>query len=393
MKIVVLGGAGAMGRGVVRDLFTSAPEATIVVADRNIEAARAEAASYRSERVIAVEADASSVERLVPALRGADVCVNSTIHDLNLRVMQSCIEARCHYNDLGGLFFVAREQYKMRDAFSRAGLSAVLGIGSSPGTTNMLARYAADRLDTISKANARCAFTGASMINGVFVPPYAMQTLIEEYAVPPPELLDGEWRTVPPCSGEEMIDFFEPLGKVKCHYTLHSEPFQFATSFAEKGIREATFKLGPPRELDETARLIVALGFAEKDEVDVDGSRISPRRFMAAMVQRQIAAKLKDTKIEIETFNVLRAEVEGTKDGARTTYLVDAIAHPHPEWPDIVDSATSIPPSICAQMQARGLVKPGAAFPETALPVDRYFRELTKRPGTTLRVTQRAALI
>ncbi len=381
-----------MGRGAVRDLYTSAPEAQIVIADRNVEAARREAATYPGGRVAAVEADASSSAALVPILRGADVCINCTIHDLNLRVMAACLEARCHYNDLGGLFFIAREQHKLDGDFRKAGLSAVLGIGSSPGTINMLARYAVDRLDTVARANARCGFTGACEINGVFVPPYALQTLLEEYSVPPPELLDGDWKTVPACSGEEEIDFFEPLGRIRCHYTLHSEPYQFATSFAAKGIREATFKLGPPPELSERAKLMVALGFDRKDTVSFAGAGISPLHFLTFMVQSQIESRLRGVEIKVETVNVLRADVSGTKDGRPVSYLVDAVCLPHPEWPDVVDSATSIPPSICAQMQARGEVPAGAAFPETMLPLERYLQEIVKRPGTTLRVTRRSAM-
>lgn len=381
-----------MGRGAVRDLYTSAPEAQIVIADRNVEAARREAAAYAGGRVMAVEADASSSATLVPILRGADVCINCTIHDLNLRVMAACLEARCHYNDLGGLFFVAREQRKLDDDFRKAGLSAVLGIGSSPGTINMLARYGVDRLDAVAKANARCGFTGACDINGVFVPPYALQTLLEEYSVPPPEFLGGEWKTVPACSGEEEIDFFEPLGRVKCHYTLHSEPYQFATSFAPKGIQEATFKLGPPPALSERAKLMVALGFDRKEKMGFAGTGISPLQFLNFMVQSQIETKLRGVEIKVETVNVLRAEVVGTKDGRPVSYLVDAVCLPHPEWPDVMDSATSIPPSIAAQMQARGEVPAGAAFPETMLPLERYLQEIVKRPGTTLRVTRCSAM-
>lgn len=392
MKIVVLGGAGAMGRGTVRDLFSTAPDAQIVIADRNVEAARREAAAYDGGRVTAVEADATDPKKLAAVIRGADCCINSTIYELNLRVMEACLDAHCHYNDLGGLFFMTQKQYQMRDDFRKAGLSAVLGIGSSPGTINMLARYAADRLDTISKANARCAFTGACDINGVFVPPYALQTLLEEYSVPPPELIDGGWREVPACSGEEEIDFFDPLGKVVCHFTLHSEPFQFATSFAEKGIREATFKLGAPRDLSQKAKLLVALGLQNKATVRVDGAEVSPLRFLSFMVQTQIESRLRDVEIKVDTVNVLRAEVGGTRNGRAMTYLVDAVCLPYPEWPDVVDSATSIPPSICAQMQARGVIPAGAGFPETQIPVSRYFQELTRRPGTTLRVTRRSEI-
>jgi len=381
-----------MGRGCVRDLVTSAPDAEVVIADRNIDAARKEASAYPQGRVGAVQADATDVTSLARILHGADVCVNGTIHDLNVVVMQACLEARCHYNDLGGLFFMTKKQLPLDADFKKAGRSAVLGIGSTPGTMNVLARYAVDRLDTVTAANAICAFTGTSDVNGVFVPPYAIQTILEEFSVPPPEFIDGEWKEVPPCSGEEEIDFFEPLGKVTCHYTLHSEPIQFATSFKDKGIREATFKLGAPRQLVEEAKLMVKLGFARRDTVTYAGHEISPMGFLSFMIQSQIDAKLKNVEVELDVFNVLRADVSGTIAGRPTRFLVDALCTPHPDWPDIADAATSIPPSICAQMQARGEVPSGAAGAELMLPVQAYFRELLKRPGTTLRVTRQSGM-
>ncbi len=390
MKIVVLGGAGAMGRGVVRDLMTSSPEAHVIIADRNIDAAQREAACYAPGRIGAVQADATNVTGLVKILDGADVCINCTIHDLNLVVMQACLEARCHYNDLGGLFFMTRRQVLLDGDFKKVGRSAVLGIGSTPGTMNVLARYAVDKLDTVTSANAICAFTGTSDVNGVFVPPYAIQTILEEFSVSPPEFLNGEWKEVPACSGVEEIDFFEPLGKVTCHYTLHSEPFQFATSFREKGIREATFKLGAPKQLVDEASLMVKLGFAQREKISYAGHEFSPMSLLSFMIQSQIDAKLRDVEVKLDVFNVLRADVAGTIGGHPVHYLVDAICTPHPDWPDIADAATSIPPSICAQMQARGEVPAGAAGAEVMLPVKPYFYELLKRPGTTIRVTRRS---
>ncbi|MEW6367612.1 MAG: saccharopine dehydrogenase NADP-binding domain-containing protein [Acidobacteriota bacterium] len=390
MKIVVLGGAGAMGRGVVRDLVTSAPGVDVVVADRNVDAAIREAGCYQPGRVEAIQADATNTSGLARILSGADVCVNCTIHDLNLAVMEACLSARCHYNDLGGLFFMTRKQVALDADFKRAGLSAVLGIGSTPGTMNVLARYAADRLDTVISANALCAFTGTSDVNGVFVPPYALQTILEEFSVPPPEFIDGEWKEVLPCSGTEEVDFFEPLGKVRCHYTLHSEPFHFATSFREKGIREATFKLGAPKQLVDEATLLVKLGFARRDKITYAGHEISPMGFLSFMVQSQIEENLRGVEVKLDVFNVLRADVAGKIAGRPVRYLVDALCTPRPDWPDIADAATSIPPSICAQMQAHGTVPAGAAGAEVMLPVDAYFRELLRRPGTTIRVTRRS---
>ena len=80
------------------------------------------------------------------ALRGASACVNCVDYRLNLEVMRGCLAAGAHYVDLGGLFHMTRRQLELDADFRGAGLTALLGMGSAPGKTNLLARAAAARL-------------------------------------------------------------------------------------------------------------------------------------------------------------------------------------------------------------------------------------------------------
>ena len=72
--------------------------------------------------------------------------VNSASYRINLDAMQACLDAGCHYIDLGGLYHVTGKQLELHDDFERAGLVAVLGIGSAPGKTNLMALAAVRRL-------------------------------------------------------------------------------------------------------------------------------------------------------------------------------------------------------------------------------------------------------
>ena len=76
---------------------------------------------------------------------GSDACANATIQHLNLTVMEAFLKTGVHYTDMGGLFFITRKQLELHDHFKEAGVSAVLGLGSTPGVPNIQARYAADR--------------------------------------------------------------------------------------------------------------------------------------------------------------------------------------------------------------------------------------------------------
>src|ERR1051325_7500534 len=99
-NFVVLGGVGAIGRVVVRDLFESHPRNRILIADYNEKAAREYARSFRSKRVTAAFADARKVEQIARILRGHAVVISCTQHDFNVNVMRAALAAKVHYVDL-----------------------------------------------------------------------------------------------------------------------------------------------------------------------------------------------------------------------------------------------------------------------------------------------------
>ena len=83
--IAVLGGAGAMGRIVVRDLAETAPRGVdIVLADRDLRGARDVTASL-PRAVLVVATDAGNPVATARALSGASVIINACHHDFNLQ--------------------------------------------------------------------------------------------------------------------------------------------------------------------------------------------------------------------------------------------------------------------------------------------------------------------
>ena len=62
-----------------------------------------------------------------------EVLVNSAAYRINLAAMRACLDAGCHYMDLGGLYHVTAEQLKLSAEFEQRGRLALLGIGSAPG--------------------------------------------------------------------------------------------------------------------------------------------------------------------------------------------------------------------------------------------------------------------
>jgi lysine 6-dehydrogenase len=56
--------------------------------------------------------------------------------------MRGALAAGAHYVDLGGLYHVTRLQLELDGQFRERGQGALLGMGSAPGKTNLLASAA-----------------------------------------------------------------------------------------------------------------------------------------------------------------------------------------------------------------------------------------------------------
>ncbi|PYR61339.1 MAG: hypothetical protein DMF85_02520 [Acidobacteria bacterium] len=172
-RIVVVGGAGAMGRIAIRDLVETAPAGVeIVLADRDARVAR-EVARPFGGRVRVIDADARNVRRTARALDGASVVINACHHTLNLDVMHAALAARCHYVDLGGLFHVTREQLRLHATFRRATLTAVGSRDPRRGRddrSRAAARAVADRDVVFTRYRARRSVGAGRGVHGRAVP-------------------------------------------------------------------------------------------------------------------------------------------------------------------------------------------------------------------------------
>jgi saccharopine dehydrogenase-like NADP-dependent oxidoreductase len=224
--IAVLGAAGIVGRNVVRFL----EEWDIPVARRDARLAGEE------------QLDADDPGRVAAALHASSVCVNCVDYRLNLQVMEGALRAGAHYVDLGGLFHVTRRQLELDERFRNAGLTAILGLGSAPGKTNLLARAAVQRLGSKPRSLEIWAATrDPAASDHPFPAPYSVRTLLDELRMNPVVLTAGALREVPPLSGSAERDFPQPVGRATGIYTLHSELATLPTVFPS--LREASFRL------------------------------------------------------------------------------------------------------------------------------------------------------
>ena len=386
MKIVVLGGAGLMGRIAVKDLAASRGPQQVVIADKDVNLARkvADLLPQGRSKISIVQTDVTDHRILVDTLRGADAVLNAVHYYFNLDVMRACLEVGAHYTDLGGLFHLTRKQLELHDEFAKAGITAVLCMGSAPGVPNVQARYAADRLDTVEAIriyDGILPLTGKDVRFG-----YAIPTIIDELVMPPMVFRDGEFAAAEPLSGTEDYWFEPPVGLLRCHLSLHSEVATLPVTFKDKGIRECFFKInywGMSPEAFAKVKLLADLGFAGSEPVEVKGTPVKPRDLLVTLLADYIPpldAFVQEAADPTRWTKEIVTEISGTKGGKPITYRMGTLT-------PLGSLPTGVAPSIAAQWLAAGRVPtPGVFAPEVALDPVPFFAELAER-GIITRAT------
>ena len=372
MKILVLGGAGAMAQVTIRDLLENKTVERVGVADLHLERAEAASRSLRDERTVALAADARDTAQLAKIMREWDVVINSTWYELNLHVMQAAISAGIHYLDLGGLYHMTKRQLELDGAAKDSDVTCVLGMGSTPGTMNVMGAYVAGKMDSIDTLKLR---SGSRVVKGGggFQVPYAIRTLLDEFTVPPIIFRDGKIQEIPALSDKESFVLPEPIGIVEGYYTIHSElatmPFTLG-----KGIENMDFIVAYPPEFTKSIALLAQLGLTNKKPVKVKGQDIIPYDVLTSVVD----SVPKPSNVELDV-DCQRVEAFGKRDGKPFTICVDAVSVPNERW-NIGGGTvgTGTPPSIIAQWLASGrITKTGTLPPELCVEPSGFLKELT----------------
>lgn len=382
MRIVILGGAGIIGRAIAKDLAEDRGVGEIVVADLDLDGAKKVASELNRPGVTAERIDVSDNAQLVRLIKGAGAVINSVQYYFNLPVMKACLEARTHYVDLGGLFHVTRRQLELDGDYAKAGLTAVLGLGSCPGIANIQARTVADRLDTVESIRV---YNGSTPDQGDSLAwAYSIQTIFDEITQPPIIYRDGQFRETAPLGEEELFRFQEPIGVSKVHLSLHSEVATLPLSYAAKGIRECFFKIsffGYSEKALRQLQFLADLGLAGTEAIEVRGAKVRPRDVLVETLKR--APQVERTKSL--GFKDIVTEIRGIKAGKPVTGTVETTAHPHAEWG--LSGGTLLvasPPAIVARRLAEGKIATvGVKPPEQAVEAAPFFKDLEARGAKT----------
>ncbi len=374
-KIIVLGGAGTMGSEAVK-LLLERTDAEITVADASVKGLKRVEAEL-GKKVKTAGADVNDKESLVKLLKGADVVISTVgpFYKYAAAVIKAAIEARVNMVDIDDDFDATKDSLELDEAARKAGIAAIIGMGASPGVTNLIAKLGAGRLDRTDDIRL---YWGESAIDPTGSA--AMMHWFHITAEKVPVFIDGKWVEQQGFTQPEVIEFMPPVGKLEVVLTGHPEPVSLPRYI--KGVKNVSIKgaLYPPKMM-ELYRWLIDTGFGSNEQFKVNDEVSMPFRELAVRIIRSMPRFAPDYFKDVlddalgkyeacaGTFKIV---VSGKKGDSQVSITYDLMANN-------VAHSTALPAVIAALALMDGKVKhSGVMAPEGALDAGMFFETLSK---------------
>lgn len=364
MKVLVVGGTGGMGQGVARDLIKQERIETVTLGDINIDPGRVQEKLKASPKVSLVKIDVNDHAGMVAAIRAADVVVNCAgpFYKTAVAVARAAVEAKVNYIDICDDYEAAQILFAsdIDAAAKAAGITVLTGMGSDPGTNNVLVKWYADRLDRVDEIYLYWVVSIAELAGAAW--DHSLHMVLGRI----PQYIDGQLVEVDGGGGEEIEHFLEPLGECLISYVGHPQPITIPKYI--QGVKTVVIKGALiPVWVDRLIKEQKAMGLLANEPVDVRGNKVVPY---------DLALKLWDTipqdRDNGPQASGLKVIVKGERQGKQVTYTADIVGRMAP--------GTGLPASIAALMMDAGKVTvKGVVAPEGCIDPDMFLSELLKR--------------
>ncbi len=152
MRVLALGGCGEMGSYTVKTLLNFGFCEKIIIADINEEKARSYAHAIGKPASWA-RVDVSDMDSLKNVMKDVDVVVNTIgpYYRFGVNVLNASIANGCHYLDINDDWEPTLDMLALDKQAKKAQVTAVIGLGASPGISNLLAVKALSELDIVEE--------------------------------------------------------------------------------------------------------------------------------------------------------------------------------------------------------------------------------------------------
>jgi saccharopine dehydrogenase (NAD+, L-lysine-forming) len=361
-KVTILGGCGVVGSIAVRTLVQHSPDTTIVIGDQNEARARELVAELGADRVSFAPVDAGSLERVREVIAGSDVVLNCVgpFYRTVRTVLGAVLESRIPYVDVCDDVDVTLDILELDGEAQAAGIPALIGMGASPGVTNLFAKHVADtEMDETESVDIfHCH--GGEPTEGPGVIGHRFHCMNIEI----PMFLDGELRHVKYFEEDGIAlrqEFdFPILGPTPLYPYPHPEQVTLPKFMK---LRQVTNKGSViPIDYYKLTSELCRLGLASREPVEVGGREVVPYDFAIAYLIRERERMLREQGFGKQR-GCMSVVVKGTRGGAAREVRVHLFS-----GGSGLGEGTGMPAAVGVMLMLQGKVRgPGVLPPEACV--------------------------
>ena len=372
MKVAALGGCGGMGRYAVRTAAAYDFVDEIVVADVDLERAKAFAASV-APKAHAVAVDATDDASLDAAIAGCDVVLNTVgpFYRFGVPILRAAIRGGACYLDINDDWEPTLDMLELAPEARDAGVTAVVGLGASPGVSNLLALKAMEGFDNVERIVTGWSFgysdrvlsdaqedrTSAALVHWL----HQCSGTIRVFR-------DGNPVDVKPL--DELSVDYPGLGVGRAWTVGHPEAVTLPRSHAVAS--SVNVMVGSSFVIEVLRRLAR----------DIDGGSLSVEDAAALMTSIEPPANEIAGDPQSVRFPPMFAHASGVRDGRAVRQAAMVVAMPEAG----MGGATGVPLACgLAELAAGRLDRPGVFTPEEIIDPDTFLSEVGRhcRPERT----------
>ena len=373
MRAFVLGGAGGMGQGVARDLIKQEPITDVVLGDLFPDPERLSPKLRDSAKTTLVKMDVNDHGGMVNAFKDVDVIINCAgpFYKTAVPVARAAVEARVNYIDICDDYEGTEILFNsdIDEMAKQAGITVLTGMGSDPGTNNVLVKWYADRLDSVDEIYLYWVVAIAELSGAAW--DHSLHMTLGKI----PQYIDGELVHVEGGTGVVAEEFLDPLGTCHVRYVGHPQPLTIPRYI--RGVKDVIIKGALiPLWVDELIKEQKDTGLLSKEPLELNG---------AAVIPYDLTLKLWETIPEGRDkgpqASGLKVIVKGVRKDKKVTYTADMVGRMAP--------GTGIPASIAALMMNEGdVTEKGVMAPEGCVDPDKFLAAFLKR-GAKIHQTEK----
>jgi len=387
-RIMIIGAGGVAAVAIHKCAQIPQVFKEIMVASRTLlkcEAIRRDINEKYGRDIQIAQVDADNVPELVNLINKfqPDLVLNLALPYQDLHIMDACVETGVHYIDtanyepLDEAHFEYSWQWAYKERFKKKGIMAVLGSGFDPGVTNIFTAYAQKHLfDEINYLDILDCNAGTH--GHVFATNFNPEINIREVTQAVRHWENGEWIETPAIIEEGSVHFsFDyPIAGLKASYLLYHEELE-SLVLNIKALKRARFWMTFSENYLNHLRVLKDIGMTRIDEIDYEGQKIVPIKFLKALLPEPASL---GTGYTGKT--VIGNIMTGKKDGKTITrYIYNVCDHEEAfkeTGTQAIAYTTGVPAMIGAMMILTGVWQGVGVYNIEQLDPDKFMDALNK---------------